>query len=387
MNPTRTIAHLVAGIPATNKTLFHRIRFGVGDPAAAITLEGEGAPQTTLILRDIEMQRAREHAKVDHVACPADYPPPGGLSGDREIATAQATAEFMVRHHVTHVISDRTLPLIYVHELIQRGVTIECDPAMGIAQRRMKDATEIAHLAEAQSVTEEAMRMACTLVAQATAATNGVLHYENSPLTSERLRGLIDVFLLQRGYLNPRAIVACGPQGADCHHHGSGELRTGQPVIVDIFPLNQQTLYNGDCTRTVVHGEIPPVVAAMHKAVVAAKAAATAATRVGVTGHQVHEATRQAMLAHGYQMGLPKPTDPPEYCAMVHGTGHGIGLDVHEPPLLDDGGPELLLGDCLTIEPGLYSKAIGGVRVEDMVVVEAGGCRNLNRLPEGLTWA
>jgi Xaa-Pro aminopeptidase len=71
---------------------------------------------------------------------------------------------------------------------------------------------------------------------------------------------------------------------------------------------------------------------------------------------------------------------------MVHGTGHGVGLDVHEPPLLDFGGPKLVVGDALTIEPGLYCKAIGGVRVEDMVIVTADGCENLNTLPEGLEW-
>ncbi|MEM7232018.1 MAG: M24 family metallopeptidase, partial [Planctomycetota bacterium] len=68
-------------------------------------------------------------------------------------------------------------------------------------------------------------------------------------------------------------------------------------------------------------------------------------------------------------------------------TGHGIGLDVHEPPLLDRGGPELVLGDALTIEPGLYSKAVGGVRVEDMVIVTEDGCVNLNSLPETLDWS
>ena len=71
---------------------------------------------------------------------------------------------------------------------------------------------------------------------------------------------------------------------------------------------------------------------------------------------------------------------------MTHGTGHGIGLDVHEPPLLDDGGPALVVGDALTIEPGLYCRAIGGVRVEDMVIVTETGHENLNQLPEGLDW-
>ena len=85
-------------------------------------------------------------------------------------------------------------------------------------------------------------------------------------------------------------------------------------------------------------------------------------------------------------MGLPKPDSPASYCAMTHGTGHGIGLDVHEPPLLDRGGPELVIGDALTIEPGLYCVEVGGVRVEDMVIVTPDGCENLNQLHESLDW-
>jgi Xaa-Pro aminopeptidase len=90
--------------------------------------------------------------------------------------------------------------------------------------------------------------------------------------------------------------------------------------------------------------------------------------------------------SHGFAMGLPGPNDGPHYTAMTHGTGHGLGLEVHEPPLLADGGVELVIGDVVTIEPGLYCRAIGGVRIEDMVVVTADGCRNFNRLPEGLDW-
>jgi Xaa-Pro aminopeptidase len=120
--------------------------------------------------------------------------------------------------------------------------------------------------------------------------------------------------------------------------------------------------------------------------VVAAKAAAVAATRAGVTGEQVHAATIGAITAAGYRMGLPSQGAAADECRMTHGTGHGVGLEVHEPPLLDRGGPALVAGDCLTIEPGLYCRAIGGVRVEDMVIVTAGGCDNLNALPEGLTW-
>jgi Xaa-Pro aminopeptidase len=164
-------------------------------------------------------------------------------------------------------------------------------------------------------------------------------------------------------------------------------LRTGEPVIIDIFPRNRETLFNGDCTRTVVHGDISQELAKMHAAVVAAKAAATGACRAGVTGEAVHDATLQAIKAHGYGVGLPDDDTPDSYCGITHGTGHGIGLDVHEPPLLDKGGPGLLVGDAITIEPGLYSRSIGGVRVEDIVVVTEDGCENLNALPEGLDWS
>ena len=135
-----------------------------------------------------------------------------------------------------------------------------------------------------------------------------------------------------------------------------------------------------------VHGTISDEIGRMHAAVAVAKKAAIDATRAGVTGQAVHEATTAAMLGQGYQMGLPTADAPGTYCAMTHGTGHGVGLEVHEPPLLDRGGPALVVGDCLTIEPGLYSRAIGGVRLEDMVIVREDGCDNLNKLPEGLDW-
>jgi Xaa-Pro aminopeptidase len=377
----------MGGVPAVNAALYHRVRFLAGDPTAFMELaDQEGQPHSIFILRDIELQRARQHARADLVACPADYAPSIGLSGDRETATAQAAAECLRRHGVTRVIADRTLPLIYADVARQQGLAVECDWELGVSDRRSKDEQEVEWLREAQADTEQAMRLACEMIARAAADTQGVLRVDGAALTAERVRAAVDHFLLDRGYANPPAIIAAGPQGADCHDLGSGPLRTGQPVIIDIFPRNQRTRYNGDCTRTVVHGAIPEELRRMHQAVLAAKQAAEAATRAGVTGEQVHAATSAAILQHGYQMGLPGEEDPLSYCAMTHGTGHGIGLDVHEPPLLDKKGPTLVIGDALTIEPGLYCRQIGGVRVEDMVIVTATGCDNLNTLPTGLDW-
>jgi Xaa-Pro aminopeptidase len=380
-------AILMAGVPAYNAALYHRIRFLVGDPAAYIQLlDASGRVRSILILRDIELERARRQARADEVAAPADFAPESGLSGDRETATAQAAAECLRRNSVRRVWADRSLPLLVADVLQEQGIAVECDRTLGVIDRRAKDEQEVAWLREAQRDTEAAMRMACEMIGRADVDAEGTLVVERERLTCERVRQAIDHFLLDRGYANPPAIVAAGPQGADCHELGSGPIASGQPVIIDIFPRHRQTRYNGDCTRTVVHGTVPERVSRMHEAVLAAKEAAEQATRAGVTGEEVHRATAQVMTSRGYAMGVSTPEDAADRCAMTHGTGHGIGLDVHEPPLLDRNGPELVAGDALTIEPGLYCPAIGGVRVEDMVIVTRDGCENLNSLPTGLEW-
>lgn len=382
-------AFLIAGIPNENRTLFHQVRFGVGDPAALIVLKGgDGQRRRHFILRDIEMDRARKQARADEVHCPAEFTPAAGLSGDRETATAQSVAEFLRRRNLSTVTADRTLPLSYIHELRQAGIEVQYDPNLGVVERRVKDEQEIAYLHQAQRDTEQIVRRVCELIAKAKPDRDGVLLHEGAALTSERLFTWIDIQLLEAGYDNPhRSIIAGGSQGGDCHNRGSGALRTGELVIVDIFPRNKTSLYHGDCTRTVVHGAIPDVARKMHAVVVEAKAAAMKAVRAGVTGHDVNQAMLAVMTRHGYPFGLPPADAPREYISIPHGTGHGVGLDIHEPPLLADKGPVLLAGDCVTVEPGLYGPQIGGVRIEDMVIVNRDGCRNLSALPEGLVWA
>ncbi len=380
------VAKICAGVPAMNNTLLWRIRFMVGDPVALLEIPEAGGVRSTLLLRDIEMQRARQSALVDDVGCPADFTPDGGLSGDRETATAQAAAECFRRAGTTEVVADRSLPFIFAEFLSRAGITVRCDTELWVADRRQKTEEEIDHLREAQRVTEQAMQFACSMIGTAEARSGGVLYRDNEPLTSERVRTAVDHFLMDQGFSNPRSIVAGGPTGADCHDVGSGELLTGLPVIVDIFPRSRATLYWGDCTRTVVHGDIPDEIKKMHQTVRKARAAGESAVAPGVTGEEVHRATIAVIKADGFNTGLPSDDDPDSYCAMTHGSGHGIGLDVHEPPLLDIKGPELLLGDALTIEPGLYRRDMGGVRVEDMVVVTQDSCINLNTLSEELTW-
>lgn len=374
-----------AGVPAINKAVYHAIRFLAHDPAVYITIPTGDRTRRLLIVRDVELERARKLPTADRVYCPADFAPPEGLSGDREIATAQAAATCLTRHGIRRIAADRSLPLVFTEYLRESGVDVVFDPDLGISDRRRKDDTEIAALRHAQKDTESAIAMACQTVRRASATADGVLLHDSRPLTSEIVRTLIDLHLMKLGYANEGSIVAGGPTAADCHHAGTGELRTGQPVIVDVFPQSKKTLYHGDCTRTVVHGDVSDTVRQMHAAVIASKKAAEAATRAGVSGDAVHQATVAVMRAHGVHIGFPPADAPADLRFLPHGTGHGIGLDLKEPPLLDFKGVDLVAGDAVTIEPAVYCRTVGGVRVEDLYVVTNTGVENFNTLPEGLT--
>jgi Xaa-Pro aminopeptidase len=377
-------ATLLSGVPSINKAVFHAIRFDAHDPASLIvTPDGN----RRLVLRDVEVARAKTQAKADEVFCYEDFEPDKGLSGDREIRAAQATAECLRRMDIARVMVDRSASALLIDELEDAGITVMLDRQLGVRDRRSKDAEEVAAMREATRITESAIRMACETIAGAKANKAGELVHAKEVLTAERVKAMITNHLAERNAFGEHHIVACGPEGGDCHNTGTGVLRTGQAVIVDVFPKHLETGYHGDCTRMVVHGEVPDEVAKMHAAVVEAKAAGIGVIRAGATGEDVHRAVIAVIEAHGYQIGFPPEGAPPAYCSMPHGTGHGLGLDLKEPPLLDFKGPELVAGDAVTVEPGLYSMAVGGMRLEDLLIVSDEGCENLNTLPEGLDWS
>jgi Xaa-Pro aminopeptidase len=378
--PDRTLPQILAGIALKNPSLYRRIRVPLGDPAAWI----ETADRRIALVRDLEMDRVRDRSLADQVVCPADYEPDTKLDADRETATAQAVAEYCRRQNINSVCVDRTLPYIFAWHLQSVGIELVYDAELGVRDRRQKSNQEIEWLAEAQSVTETVMQRICEMIAGCSVAADETLVFEGSVLTSERTRAIAAKAFLDQDYsMAHGAIVATAPEVADCHHNGTGPLRTGVPVIVDLFPMCNRTRYWGDCTRTVVQGEPSDAVLAMHEAVVRAKAAATDRLRVGSTAEQVHLASDAALRDAGYATSRGSITNAP---SIQHGTGHGIGLDVHEPILLDIGGGPLLDREVFTVEPGLYGRDVGGVRIEDMLVVRDGQPQNLNRLHEGLQW-
>ncbi|MEM7392691.1 MAG: M24 family metallopeptidase [Verrucomicrobiota bacterium] len=382
MHANKTI--LLAGVTTSNNALYHRFPILLPDIAAFIGLSGG---DSVAFVRDIEMARAEKSGLAGRICSASEYPPEGGLDGDRDTAMAQAVAEFLRRETDGTIHTDRTLPFIFAHHIREAGLELCYDPELGVLNRRTKSEREFEALRHAQTVTQQAMIMACETIGRATSDAEGILHHDGEVLTSERVRRMITRFLIDEGFSNPNdSIVVTLPHVVDCHHFGTGPLKTGLPVIVDIFPRDDTSRYCGDCTRTVVHGEPSDELVAMHKAVVAAKQAGVDALKPGETGHAVHQHVLDVIKNHGYayRPGSCDLEDPAP--AMRHGTGHGIGLDVHEPILLSEGGGEILLHEVFTVEPGLYSSRYGGVRVEDMVIVIEDGGEVIAGFHEGLEW-
>ncbi len=371
---------MIAGISLENHSLFYQLQFNMCDSAVFFEMP---SGERVAMVRDLEVEQARRLARVDRVCSPADYPPEGGAPADRDLGMAMSAAAFLRSEGFFRVKGDRTLGLLYVDTLRAAGVEVSLDGEWPGSLRRTKSAEEINSIMAAQRATESAMALACKMIANAEVTFDGTLEVDHEILTAERVKRAINEHLISLGYRNNESIVAPGPQGAVGHHYGDGAIRTGVSVVVDIFPQSISTRYFGDCTRTVCHGEIPEELHTIRDAVAAAKAAGIAAVAPGVTGAAVHAAVCSEIESCGFRVNL---AGSDEIACFTHGTGHGVGLEVHEAPQVSTGQGPLCVGDVVTIEPGLYRKGFGGVRLEDIVVVTDDGCRNLNTLREDLEW-
>jgi len=197
-------------------------------------------------------------------------------------------------------------------------------------------------------------------------------------LTSEMVRDAIVDALRERGCGGDPPIVAAGPQGALGHELGSGPIHAGVPVIIDVFPREAASRYCADMTRTFCFGAAPERLRAMHATILEALQRSTDAIAAGVPGRVPWEAACDVIERDGYRTarGLGEGETLDE--DFFHGLGHGVGVEVHEPPSLGLGGsPQLLDGDVVTVEPGVYRKDFGGVRLEDLVMVTGDGCERL----------
>ncbi len=351
-------------------------------PDAVIYLD-KGDGDALVACGDFEVEGAVGHGKAARVRGYRAY---GGdeLRGtmpDHE-RLAELTLRVLRDEGVSRAVTTDDMPLSIADYLRSHGVDLTCRPDLLAGPRELKDGAELAAIESAQRAAERAMQAAVDLIAAAHAGHDGLLYYRNLPLTSERLRAAIDASLLEDNCSGDGTITASGPDSAQPHNVGHGPIHAGRPIVIDLFPRNKEYRYYADMTRTVSKGTPDHEITRMYHVTRDALDLALGMIRPGITGKAVFEAVCRFYEEHGYATFLREGHYPE--AGFIHGLGHGVGLDVHEGPQLGRAENALREGEVITVEPGLYRPDLGGVRIEDMVVVTADGCRNLTAFPKTL---
>jgi len=208
-----------------------------------------------------------------------------------------------------------------------------------------------------------------------------VLRLDGAPLTCERIKVEIERVFSQHGAAAEEFIVAHGAQTAIGHHMGSGPIAPGEAIVFDLFPRDRETGIYSDMTRTYVVGEVPEEIAGYHALCQEALELSTAMIAPGVNGRDVMRAVCDLFAGHGFPTPLTKQPGEVLDSGFFHGLGHGVGLEVHERPRLSVVGDDLVPGDVITLEPGLYRAGWGGVRLEDILVVTEDGAETVTQYP------
>jgi len=197
-------------------------------------------------------------------------------------------------------------------------------------------------------------------------------------------RSAVQSRFIDNGSNADELIVAHGSQTCIGHHMGSGPIAWGEPITVDLWPRDRVSACYCDMTRTFVVGPISDELREYHRLAREALDRAVAAVAPGITGDQLHRIASEVFERAGQPTRLSKQPGEVLLDGFFHGLGHGVGLEVHEPPTLDLGGERLEAGDVIAIEPGCYRQGYGGVRLEDLILVTDDGGETITQFSYAL---
>ena len=293
-------------------------------------------------------------------------------------------ARSCVHAGLTHAVVPHTFPAGHLDRVRQAGIELTVDQPTFDARRRVKTAPQLEGIRRAQHAAEAGLTTGIALMRRAT-NNEGTLWLDGEALTVERVKQAMGMTFAEHGCTAEEFVVAPGPQGAAGHDMGHGPIPFGVPVVFDLWPRDDASSCFADMTRTIVAGPVSDQVRDWHRVTREALAAATSFVRAGVECRDVFDIVCAVYEAAGYPTQRTKTAGEVLNKGFFHGLGHGVGLEVHEGPylgLLPAG--RLLAGDVITLEPGAYDPAIGGVRLEDLVLVTDDGCEVLTDFPYDL---
>jgi len=366
--------------------MYYLTRFLAPDPFILLKKVDE---EPVIVINQMEYPRAQKESIVRDVRSYVDYnyleivkSLPEPKLGVMKFISTVAKKELGVG---TKICVPPNFSTMLADVLRKEGLTIT--PLFDVIEkaRETKETDEINEIKAVQTVAEKATREVIDLIAKAEVGVKGTLITrtggKKEPLTVRKVKSILGHSFLDHGCVaEEEIIVACGPKGADPHYFGSpeDELKANQPIILDIYPRNLRKRYCSDMTRTIVKGKASKDVKVMFEAVLEAKNASVDAIKAGVLGSEVYDICSNVLEKAGYATtrGGKKIAK-----GFIHGLGHGVGLQVHEGPSMSEVYKFALEEhNIVTVEPGLYDPAIGGVRIEDVVEVTKTGCKNLTRM-------
>jgi Xaa-Pro aminopeptidase len=370
-----TRATLFYAASEADANLYYATRFIAPDPFLYVEIKGE----RLLVMSDLEIDRARHQASVDRVLSYSEFERRAKADASHQSGPMDVAHVLLRERGVDQILVPSNFPFGHALRLQELGYRLENKKDPFFEQRVIKTAEEVLHIEASQRATEQAVAAAHDLLRRATPR-EGMLWIDGKPLTSERVKKLINVRLMEHDCVAQHTIVAGGEQACDPHDEGSGPLPADRSIIFDVFPRSAATRYFADMSRTVVRGTVSPELRRLYQTVLDAQEEAIDSIRDGADGAKIHQRISDRFEAAGYRTGLVNG----RMQGYFHGTGHGVGLDIHEAPRISRNGSMLQEGHVVTVEPGLYYPGFGAVRIEDMVLVTSDGCRNLTQYPKVL---
>ncbi len=364
---------LIIAASESNADILHATGFRAPDSFAFLETGGK----KHILLNDLEIDRGRAKAKVDVVDSYSELSRSAPSKPGKSPSFAKVVAAWLASKNATKVKVPTEFPLGIARDLKKYGIDVKPADGPFFPERELKSRTEVQGIEHAIRIAETGMARGMEILRAASIKKDGTLSIAGATLTSEGLRSEIECAILKAGgEARGDSIVACGDQACDPHDRGSGPLRAHQLIILDIFPRDARTGWFGDITRTVVRGRATADQRALWETCLEGQKSALAAIKPGVKGMGIHDAIKSSFAEKGY----PTSVFEGRWRGFFHGTGHGLGLEVHEHPRFAS--TTFLPGQVLTVEPGIYWPGIGGVRHEDVILVTKSGARLLTSFPK-----
>jgi len=368
-------AKLIVAASEASADMLYATRFRA--PDAFVFVESQG--RTAILLSDLEVDRGRREAKVDDVVSFSELEKELQRIKKQKPAYAKVVAKFLKDRGARRVLTPGDFPLGLACALKKEKIRIQ--PAAGSLwpQREIKTPQEVKDLEAALRIAEAGMARGHEVLRASKIRKDGKLSWSRRILTAGTLRMEMEIAVVRAGgEARGDTIVACAELACDPHERGSGPLFSNQLIILDIFPRDSRSGYFGDLTRTAVRGTADEAQRRLWETCLTGQQRAFQALKPGADGGQIHEDVKAFFATSGY----PTQFKDGRWQGFFHGTGHGLGLEIHEEPRF--AAATFRRGQVFTVEPGIYWPGVGGVRHEDVVVITARGHQLISNFPKQL---